>query len=76
MPTNREAQGEVERIVAGTFEITITQVMVERACQVQHVGWNLWHEPQKKTAREVMCAALSAALTAYTRTQTQEPDHG
>jgi hypothetical protein len=27
------------------------------------VGWSLWHEPQKKTAREVMRAALTAALS-------------
>lgn len=36
--------------------------MVDRACRIQHVGWSLWHEPQKKTAREVMRHALTSAL--------------
>jgi len=42
--------------------IVVTDAMVERACRVHNVGWSLWHEPQKKTARDVMRAALTAAL--------------
>lgn len=43
--------------------VTITDEMVDRACKMHNVGWSLWHEPQKKTAREVMRAALTAALS-------------
>lgn len=40
----------------------LTDDMVERACRVHNVGWSLWHEPQKETARQVMKSALNSAL--------------
>lgn len=40
----------------------VSDDMIERACRVHNVGWSKWHEPQKKTAREVMKSALVAAL--------------
>jgi hypothetical protein len=45
------------------YGVRVTEEMVERACRRHNVGWSLWHEPQKKTAREVMRAALEAALS-------------
>ena len=42
----------------------VTDEMIERACLVHNVGWSLWHEPQKKTARDVMKSAMKAALSA------------
>lgn len=38
--------------------IKVTDEAVERACRMQHVGWSVWHEPQKKTAREIMRRVL------------------
>lgn len=41
----------------------VTDDRIERACRIHNVGWSLWPEPQKKTAREVMRLALAAALS-------------
>ena len=58
-------QSALDRIVdERTKELRkVTDEMVERACAVYCVGWSLWHEPQKKTARDVMGQALTAALS-------------
>jgi hypothetical protein len=59
-----EAKAIVRRADAATPPApVVTDAQVERACRVHNVGWSLWHDPQKKTAREVMRAALTAALT-------------
>lgn len=63
------AQADFERRTLSVLEATppapkVTDEMVERACRVHNVGWSLWKEPQKKTAREVMRAALTAAQEA------------
>lgn len=46
-----------------SLEQGVTDEQVERACRVHNVGWSIWKEPQKKTAREVMRSAIEAALS-------------
>ncbi|VTU25166.1 hypothetical protein H4CHR_01540 [Variovorax sp. PBS-H4] len=59
-----EAQSILDALATPSHQDTNqhpSEDQVERACKVQHVGWSLWHEPQKKTARQVMRQALIAA---------------
>jgi hypothetical protein len=67
MPVLAMLSGAAERLYA--LEVTppapkVTDEMVERACRIHNVGWSLWKEHQKKTAREVMRVALTAAQEA------------
>lgn len=60
-----EAEGFPPRKVVGKLKMRdarVTDESVERACRVHNVGWSKWHEPQKKTAREVMRSALESAI--------------